>query len=111
LALSSVIVVASLHFVWKTGGIRDFEYTFLTHQGYLIYLVNQSLAAKQMKHASHLIRQITTLCLAEICLANPQAAAAHLDGTALLLEKQHQKSAWQARVCPNLELANRYFLL
>ena len=66
MAMQNVMIVAGLHFVWKSGALREFESCFLLHRGHLIRAVNESLARAHEKQLVTLTVQVATLCLAEV---------------------------------------------
>ena len=65
-ALRSTLLIAGLHYSWNTGRIEEFELAFLFHKVESIRSINKLLADADAKTATLCVRQIVTLCLAEV---------------------------------------------
>ncbi len=107
-------IVAALHFVWKTGCLGDFKHTFFIHRGHVLHEVKEALipTKTQSKTIAELMTYITTLCMAEICLADVQAAAVHLDGVAILMELSASFSnSLKHNDLVQIQLSKQFFIL
>ncbi|KAF4462447.1 hypothetical protein FALBO_10743 [Fusarium albosuccineum] len=65
-AFRSALLIAALHFVWNTGSLQSFEATFLVHKVQAIRMVDEWIASRKLSLITAVIRQIATLCFAEV---------------------------------------------
>ncbi|KAF4981960.1 hypothetical protein FDECE_17601 [Fusarium decemcellulare] len=65
-AFRSALLIAALHFVWNTGSLQSFEATFLVHKVQAIRMVDEWIASRNFSLITAVIRQIATLCFAEV---------------------------------------------
>jgi hypothetical protein len=65
-AFRSALIIASLHFVWNKGDLQQFKSTFLVHKVHAIRMVNEWMATKDSSLFTSIVRQVATLCFAEV---------------------------------------------
>ncbi|KAJ3542163.1 hypothetical protein NM208_g4243 [Fusarium decemcellulare] len=65
-AFRSALLLAALHFAWNTGSLQSFEATFLVHKVHAIRTVDEWIAGRKFSLITAIIRQIATLCFAEV---------------------------------------------
>ncbi|KAH8898050.1 hypothetical protein GQ53DRAFT_837066 [Thozetella sp. PMI_491] len=85
-AFRSTLLMAALHYSWRTGSLQDYENTFLYYKGESIRLVNEWLHSPDGRTSSACMKLIATLSVTESCIGNFPAADAHLDGLLTLLD-------------------------
>ncbi|KAH7239690.1 hypothetical protein B0J15DRAFT_569038 [Fusarium solani] len=110
-AFRSALIIASLHFVWNKGDLQQFKSTFLVHKVHAIRMVNEWMATKDSSLFTSIVRQVATLCFAELCFADVISAETHLIGIMSLLD--HKKQLSRPLTEEDLieqELADRYFV-
>ncbi|KAI9150058.1 Sterol regulatory element-binding protein [Paramyrothecium foliicola] len=107
-SLRNTLLLAGLHYAWNKGTLDSFESTFLYHKIESIRTVNRWLRDLKVKTAKMCIRQIATLCFAEYCLGNEDAAEAHLQAIVAFLDMKDPKPS---RKEVDEEFVNRYLLV
>jgi hypothetical protein len=63
-----MLLMAALHYSWKTGSLQAFENTFLFHKGESIRLVNDWLGDRSVMTITSCIKLVATLSIAEVGL-------------------------------------------
>lgn len=58
--------MAGLHYSWRTGGLFDFEKSFLFHKGELIHRVNAWLVEDPGQISVDCLKQIAILSISEV---------------------------------------------
>lgn len=67
-ALRSTILIAGVHYSWNTGYLAAFESAFLFHKVESIGTINMWLKGSSLESFTVCVRQILTICLAEVGL-------------------------------------------
>lgn len=65
-ALRNTLLIAGLYYAWKAGDMYTYESTFLFHKIEAMGLVNKWLSRPDSGTLNVCIRQISTLCFAEV---------------------------------------------
>ena len=62
----NLLMIAGIHYAWNTGGLKQMAQPFLSQKVETIQSVNKWLSSLSSDHVDHCMRQILTLCLAEV---------------------------------------------
>ena len=65
-AFRSILLLAAVHYSWKTGALNHFESTYLLHKLDCIRAINHSLADPNGIVSTACIKTVATLCITEV---------------------------------------------
>nr|CEG03931.1 unnamed protein product [Fusarium acuminatum CS5907] len=109
--LHNVILIAALHYVWKTGHLGPFEATFLYHKIESIRMINTWLNSDSHDRLLCL-KHITTLCFTECCIGHIQIGEAHLQGLATYRDVRPSKNDdFNLATRVEIEFMDRFLIL
>ncbi|KAH8901290.1 hypothetical protein GQ53DRAFT_740295 [Thozetella sp. PMI_491] len=84
--LRTSLLIAALHYAWKTREYQTFESTYLFHKIECINLANKCLNDFDATKTTATVKLIATLCVVESGFGNLLAAKTHLDGLMTVLD-------------------------
>jgi hypothetical protein len=71
--IRNTLLLAGLHYAWNKGRLESFEPTFLYHKVEAMQMVNQYLSDFRPEAMQMCIRQVASLCFAEVRFQIPPA--------------------------------------
>ena len=66
-ALRSTMLIAGLHYLWKTGHLQSYERTFLFHKGETIRTIKEWIVKQDAANAAVAVRQAVILGFSDVC--------------------------------------------
>ncbi|KAK9774245.1 hypothetical protein SCAR479_09109 [Seiridium cardinale] len=111
-AFRNTLICAGMHFAWNAGDLQSFQPAFLYHKLRTIRLVNNWMVSNDRRLIAFVIKQIVTLCFAELCVGELHTAEIHLQGVIAILDLKRSVLDYPFKKDSlEQELADRYFIL